>query len=223
MINQRTVNRITWATICCFLLLSPLLEAQDNLLSNPGFEDPLDENSRWSLVSPPAVLERTQTSPLSGAWEGRVSGRTEQWHSVRYGLSTDSLLTDGETYQFEMWARLDNPTPYAARLNLVIDDDRESCPGTLEPGIEWCHCFDLGGADFACIYGLDAKESDSSTWTRLGWEGRVTFEGTPDFVQYYVDTQGGDPLSDIYLDDASLVDSLALFGDGFESGDTSSW
>ena len=205
-----------------FFQLSPTLEAQGNLLTNPGFEDPFDANSRWT-TNPPAILERSQTSPRSGSWAGRVFDRTQQWHGGRYGLLADSLLVDGETYQFGMWVRVDNPSDQALRLNLTINDDREVCPTTLAPGIEWCSCFDLGGGDFSCIYGLDNGLSNSSTWIQLGWEGKINFVGSPAFAQLYVDTPGGDPLSDIYLDDASLINSMAIFGDGFESGNTSAW
>jgi len=192
-------------------------DAQDNLLLNPGFENPIDESSRWVPVnSPPIIFERSQVNPHSGLWAAIVSGRELQWHSARYGLLFDQQIIDGQTYQLEMWARTGNPEPQTLRLLLFINDDRESCPATLEPGTEWCACFDIGNPDIACLYGLDAGLSDSSTWISMGWQGKISFDGTPAILQIYIDTKGGEPLTDIYLDDVSLVSFGDVFDDGFE-------
>ena len=52
--------------------LSAITAAQDELLKNPGFEDPIDND--W-ICSGACTVERTNEDAYQGTWSGKVTGR----------------------------------------------------------------------------------------------------------------------------------------------------
>jgi len=211
--------------VACGVLLVPnMVTGQDNLLMNPGFEDPLDQDTRWYAAGDPdTTLERSPTEARTGLWSGWIFNRHSQWHSIRYNLGIDGLLYDGGIFELSVWAKADNPSPQLLRLLLQINDDRVTCPDPLPPDFQWCFCSDWGGGDFSCLWALDAELSNPAGWIELSWTGAVDIMGRSTWMEFYVDTDEGQPLSDLYLDDASLIDTPDIFVDGFEVGDTSRW
>jgi len=195
--------------------------AQDNLLTNPGFEEKFGQNNRWRAAAvPPVVFERTDKQAFSGSWSGRASDRSQQWHGPFYGLSADGLFGDGGWFQIRVRAKADNSEGQSQlRLLLQINDEREECPAELPFGAEFCFCYDLTPTDRSCAYGVDSALSDASTWVELEWTGPVEFLGDVSFYQFQIDTLEGEPFPDLYVDDAELFNLTTVFEDRFEAND----
>lgn len=214
------------------------LHAQDNLLVNPGFEEPLGDNygvnNFWSASgiplgndgqpatgpgTPPLSFERSDREAFSGSWSGRAFNRFEQFHGPFYNLSFKGLLGDGGVFAFSARVKADDSEgQQQVRMVIQIDDDREACPAELPQGIEWCFCYDLTPTNKSCLFGADSKPSDASTWAELSWTGRITFVGTVRFYLVQFDTQEGGSFPDLYVDDASVVRLVDIFDDDFEPG-----
>jgi hypothetical protein len=197
------------------------VSAQDNLLTNPGFEEEFGPNNRWRAAAvPPVVFERTDDQAFSGSWSGRASNRSQQWHGPFYGLSADGLFGDGGWFQIRVRAKADNSEGQSQlRLLLQINDEREECPAELPFGAEFCFCYDLTPTDRSCAYGVDSALSDASTWVELEWTGPVEFLGDVSFYQFQIDTLEGEPFPDLYVDEASVINLTTVFGDRFEATD----
>lgn len=218
------------------LACSPAGVAQENLLVNPGFEEPLGDNygvnNFWSASgiplgndgqpgvgpgNPPLTFERSDREAFTGSWSGRAFNRSEQFHGPFYNLSQTGLLGDGGVFAFSARVKADDAEgQQLARMVIQIDDDREACPAELPPGIEWCFCYDLTSTNKSCLFGADSKPSDASTWAELSWTGRITFVGTVRFYLVQFDTQEGGSFPDLYIDDASVIRLVDIFDDDFE-------
>ena len=195
--------------------------AQDNLLTNPGFEEAFGETNRWGAAAvPPVVFERTDDQAFSGSWSGRASNRSAQFHGPFYDLSADGLFGDGGWFQVRVRAKADIPDAQVrVRLLVQINDEREECPAELPFGAEFCFCYDLTPTDRSCAYGVDSAMSDASTWVDLEWTGPIEFLGEVRFYRFQVDTLEGEPFPDLYVDDASVINLTNVFGDRFEATD----
>ena len=212
MISTILLAALTW--------LPPAI-AQDNLLTNPGFEEAFGENNRWGAAAvPPVVFERTDDQAFFGTWSGRASNRTAQFHGPFYGLSADGLFGDGGWFQVRVRAKADTTEGQVrVRLLVQINDEREECPAELPFGAEFCFCYDLTPTDRSCAYGVDSALSDASTWVELEWTGPVEFLGDVSFYQFQIDTLEGEPFPDLYVDDAELFNLTTVFEDRFEAND----
>ncbi|MEE4331067.1 MAG: hypothetical protein V2J10_09375 [Wenzhouxiangella sp.] len=195
--------------------------AQENLLTNPDFEEPFGSDNRWRAAAvPPVVFERTDEQAFSGSWSGRASNRSQQWHGPFYGLSADGLFGDGGWFQIRVRAKADDTEGQKrVRLLIQIDDEREQCPAELPLNTEFCFCYDLTETNRSCAYGADSAMSDSETWVELEWTGPIEFMGEVNFYQFQIDTLEGEPFPDLYVDNAELYDLTSVFGDRFEADD----
>lgn len=215
---------------------SPTLHAQENLLVNPDFEEPLGDNygvnNFWSASgipldndgqpttgpgNPPLTFERSDRESFSGSWSGRAFNRSQNFHGPFYNPSYTGLFGDGGVFAISARVKADDSEgQQLVRLIIQIDDDREECPAELPTGIEWCACYDLTPTNKSCIYAADTKPSDASTWAELSWTGRISFLGTVNFYLIQFDTQDAGTLPDLYVDNASLVRLEDIFDDDFE-------
>jgi len=128
--------------ICLACLCPTAANGQENLVINPGFEDPIGPDTGWIISGDmDTAFERTQTEAHTGSWSARVYNRTAQWHSLRYFVG-DGLLYDGGVFDLSVWVKADNPVPQTVGLILQINDDRVSCPVPVPPDYQWCFCFD---------------------------------------------------------------------------------
>lgn len=225
--------------VCLILLATlaaPTLHAQENLLLNPGFEEPLDGlygvDYFWSASgipldndgqptigpgNPPLSFERSTNQAFSGSWSGRTFNRFEQFHGPFYSVSSRALFGDGGVFAISAQVKADDSEgQQQVRMIIQIDDDREECPAELPMGIEWCFCYDLTPTNKSCLFGADSKPSDASTWAELNWTGRISFVGTVNFYLLQFDTQEGGTFPDLYVDDASLIRLTDVFDDDFE-------
>lgn len=203
-------------------LASPAV-SQENLLTNPDFENAFGPDNRWRAAAvPPVLFERTDEQAFSGNWSGRASNRSQQWHGPFYGLSADGLFGDGGWFQLRVRVKADDTEEqYTIRLLIQIDDDREECPpqSELPLNTEFCFCYDVDATNRSCVYGADSALSDASTWAELEWTGPIEFLGEPNFYLFQIDTLEEGNFPDLYIDDASLFDFTTVFEDRFEASD----
>ena len=213
--------KLLWTFLTVTLAWATPVIAQDNLLTNPDFEDPFGPDNRWLAAAvPPVVFERTDDQAFSGSWSGRASNRSQQWHGPFYGLSADGLFGDGGWFQVRVRAKADTTEGQVrVRLLVQINDEREECPAELPFGAEFCFCYDLTPTDRSCAYGVDSALSDASTWVELEWTGPIEFLGDVSFYQFQIDTLEGEPFPDLYVDEAELFNLTTVFEDRFEAND----
>lgn len=101
-----TAQPVFPARYCLRILLAFLffcghtLNAQSNLLTNPGFE--LGNTSGWTTWG--STLTASTAQVRSGSYSGLVTNRTADWQTAV--INALPLVTTGKTYQFSVWVRL---------------------------------------------------------------------------------------------------------------------
>ena len=219
--NEGIAVKVIVVVLSVTLVWASSALAQDNLLTNPDFEEPFGSDNRWQAAGGASVtFERTDDQAFSGSWSGRASDRSQQWHGPLYNLAADDLFGDGGWFQVRVRAKADRTTGQSTvRLLIQIDDDLEDCPAELPFGAEFCFCVDVTPTNRSCSYGVDSALSDGSAWVELEWTGPIEFVGDAGFYNFKVDTFEGEPFPDLLVDDASVINLTNVFGDRFEATD----
>jgi glucuronoarabinoxylan endo-1,4-beta-xylanase len=146
----------------------------NNILLNPGFENPTD-GSPWTARG--GTFATTTSQKHSGTRSGRARSRTATWQGIQQDVLSKMVV--GQTYTVSAWLRTGDTNNSYVQLTFEEHDD--------------------SGTNY--IY-VASGTANNTGWTYLSGSYTLSVSGTLTYLSFYA--EGPNSGTDLYLDDANV-------------------
>jgi glucuronoarabinoxylan endo-1,4-beta-xylanase len=168
------------ALVFGFVIRAGLAGAQQNLVTNPGFETG-DTTGWFAFGSPTVSVEASEVH--SGSYAAEVSNRSQAYDGIAQSFL--GLLQSGQTYNVTIWLRLASGTNQTVQLTMQETDG--------------------SGTTYTAIA---SGSVSSSAWTEFSAQYTYNPSGTDSALNMYVEVPSSSNVT-FYIDDV-LVAPLAV-------------